>query len=317
MRIIFMGTPEFAVPSLDAAARRHQLLAVVTQPDRRSGRGQKLQFSPVKERALQYQVPIYQPEKANTPGFLEEMAKYEPDAIIVVAFGHKIPKAMLELPSHGCINVHASLLPKYRGAAPIHHAIMNGERVTGVTTMYLSEGWDEGDLILQAEEPILPTDTAGTLHDRLALKGAALLAETLDLLNAGTAPRVPQDHQQATYAPKLSKADAEIDWRQSAENIANFVRGLNPWPTAYTSFHTEMIKVWEALPLGHEGGSPGEIMSISPEGILVAAGEGSLLVKKLQRQGARILDAYDAANGLRLRKGQWFGSKTRDNVKTT
>ncbi|MFY9202438.1 MAG: methionyl-tRNA formyltransferase, partial [Limnochordia bacterium] len=204
MRIIFMGTPEFAVPSLDAAARRHQLLAVVTQPDRRSGRGQKLQFSPVKERALQYQVPIYQPEKVNTPGFLEEMAKYEPDAIIVVAFGHKIPKAMLELPSHGCINVHASLLPKYRGAAPIHHAIMNGERVTGVTTMYLSEGWDEGDLILQAEEPILPTDTAGTLHDRLALKGAALLAETLDLLNAGTAPRVPQDHQQATYAPKLS-----------------------------------------------------------------------------------------------------------------
>ena len=171
MQVVFMGTPEFAVPSLEVVANQHQLLAVVTQPDRKRDRGQKVQFSPVKEAALKYNVPIYQPEKVNTQQFRAVMAQYQPEIIVVVAFGQKIPKALLELPVHGCINVHASLLPKYRGAAPIQYAIINGDQVTGITTMYLSEGWDEGDMILQAEEPILATDTAGTLHDRLAQKG--------------------------------------------------------------------------------------------------------------------------------------------------
>jgi len=307
MQVVFMGTPEFAVPSLEVVANQHQLLAVVTQPDRKRDRGQKVQFSPVKEAALKYNVPIYQPEKVNTQQFRAVMAQYQPEIIVVVAFGQKIPKALLELPVHGCINVHASLLPKYRGAAPIQYAIINGDQVTGITTMYLSEGWDEGDMILQAEEPILATDTAGTLHDRLAQKGAVLLGETLDLISTGNAPRIPQNHEEATYAYKLSKADGEINWQLPAVKIADLVRGLNPWPTAYTFFNAEKIKVWEASPAGQNQGAPGEILAISPDGILVGTGAGSLLLKKLQRQGARILDAHDVANGLRLSIGQKFG----------
>jgi len=306
MRVVFMGTPEFAVPSLEVAFAKHELLAAVTQPDRKRDRGQKVQFSPVKEKALQYNVPVYQPEKVANRRFLEAMVQLKPDVIIVVAFGQKIPKALLELPVYGCINVHASLLPKYRGAAPIQHAIINGDQVTGVTTMYLSEGWDDGDVILQDKEPILPTDTAGTLHDRLARKGAALLDETLSLISAGRAPRVPQDHHQATYAPKLSKSDGAIDWKQPAARIANLVRGLNPWPTAYTFLQSEMIKVWEAEAAGDDESPPGEILAITPEGILVGTGLGTLLLKKLQREGARIHDAYDTANGMRLRVGQKF-----------
>ncbi len=307
MRVIFMGTPEFAVPSLEVVAEEHQLLAVVTQPDRKRGRGQQVRYSPVKKEALKYEVPVHQPEKVNTSQFITAMAEYEPDVIVVVAFGQKIAKPLLELPIHGFINVHASLLPKYRGAAPIQYAIINGDHVTGVTTMYLSEGWDEGDMILQAEEPVLPTDTAGTLHDRLAKSGAALLAETLDLIAAGQAPRIPQEHEHATYAYKLTKSDGEIDWRLPAIKIANLVRGLNPWPTAYTFFDAETIKIWEASPAAQGLYLPGEILAISPEGILVGTGNGSLLLKKLQRQGTRVLDAYDVANGLRLRAGQKFG----------
>ena len=308
MRVVFMGTPEFAVPSLEVTARDHELLAVVTQPDRRRDRGQSIKFSPVKEKALEYGVPVLQPERVGTKAFLAEMEQLKPDVIVVVAFGHKIPKALLELPQHGCINVHASLLPKYRGAAPIQYAIINGDEVTGVTTMYLSEGWDEGDMILKAEEPIYPTDTAGALHDRLAVKGAELLGETLKQIAAGTAPRIPQDHDQATFAYKLEKSHGEIDWNQDAASIHNLVRGLNPWPTAYTYFESRILKIWETEVIEISGGSPGEILEIAPEGIVVGTGKGGLLLKQVQRQGARIMSAYDAANGMRLQIGQYLGA---------
>ena len=308
MRVVFMGTPDFAVPSLEITAKEHELLAVVTQPDRKRDRGQNVKFSPIKDRALAYDVPIYQPEKVSTSEFIALMEQLNPDVIVVVAFGQKIPKALLELPAHGCINVHASLLPQYRGAAPIQYAIINGDQKTGVTTMYLNEGWDEGDMILQAEEPIYPSDTAGTLHDRLAVKGAELLGETLRQIEAGTAPRIPQDHEQATYAYKLEKSDGEIDWNLNAVNIHNLVRGLNPWPTAYTYLGKEMLKLWETEVVGSREYPPGEILEISPQGILVGTPQGGLLLKQVQRQGSRMMAAYDAANGLRMKVGQVLGA---------
>jgi len=308
MRVVFMGTPDFAVPSLEITAKEHELLAVVTQPDRKRDRGQNVKFSPIKDRALAYDVPIYQPEKVSTSEFIALMEQLNPDVIVVVAFGQKIPKALLELPAHGCINVHASLLPQYRGAAPIQYAIINGDQKTGVTTMYLNEGWDEGDMILQAEEPIYPSDTAGTLHDRLAVKGAELLGETLRQIEAGTAPRIPQDHEQATYAYKLEKSDGEIDWNLNAVNIHNLVRGLNPWPTAYTYLGKEMLKLWETEVVSSREYPPGEILEISPQGILVGTPQGGLLLKQVQRQGSRMMAAYDAANGLRMKVGQVLGA---------
>lgn len=313
MRVVFMGTPDFAVPSLEAVMAKHQLAAVVTQPDRRQNRGQKLQYSPVKRIALAYNIPTYQPNRINTEQFYRTLTKLAPDVIVVVAFGQKIPADILELPVHGCINVHASLLPKYRGAAPIQHAIMNGERITGVSTMYLSEGWDEGDIILQLEEPISLTDTASTLHHRLAVKGAAVLAETLEKIALGEAPRIPQNHALATYAPKLEKKDGEIDWKQPAAVLFNYVRGMNPWPTAYTYFQNELIKIW-AAEIGDDAEHyPGKIGDINKDGIIVGTGKGALLLKELQRQGSRRMSAYDIANGLRLKIGQSLGAESDEN----
>jgi len=309
MRIVFMGTPDFAVPSLQVVAEEHELLAVVTQPDRKRDRGQKVQFSPVKQQALAYGVPIFQPEKINSAKFIGTLTELSPEAIVVVAFGQKIPRKILQLPPYGCINVHASLLPQYRGAAPIQYAIMNGDSITGVTTMYLSEEWDAGDIILQSEETILPTDTGATLHDRLASKGAQLLSETLRQIAAGTAPRIPQDHTAATYAYKLTKEDGNINWHLPAVRIANLVRGLNPWPGAYTYYGDEMIKVWHATAAGNDSNPPGLVLDVSPKGIAVGTPNGVVLLHQLQRQCSRVMNAYDLANGLRLKAGQFFHSE--------
>lgn len=308
-----MGTPDFAVPSLEVVMARHQLAAVVTQPDRRKNRGQKLQYSPVKKQALKYNIPIYQPKRIDTDQFYQRLDELAPDIIVVVAFGQKIPADILRLPVHGCINVHASLLPKYRGAAPIQYAIINGEEITGVSTMYLSEGWDEGDIIHQLEEPISLTDTASTLHNRLAVKGAVLLEKTLTKIASGDAPRIPQNHDLATYAPKLEKKDGEIDWQLPAAVLFNHIRGMNPWPTAFTYFQSELIKVWEAEIADDAYHYPGKIKDITKDGISVGTGEGVLLIKQMQRQGARRMSAYDIANGLRLRIGQCLGAELDEN----
>jgi len=286
MRVVFMGTPEFAVPSLEVLLAEHEVVAVVTQPDRRAGRGQQVRFSPIKQVALKHDVPVLQPERVSRPEVMEELAEYKADLFVVVAFGQKIPDRLLTMPRYGCVNVHSSLLPKYRGAAPINAAIVHGDSVTGVTTMYMDSGWDTGDIILQAEETILPRDTAGQLHDRLMIKGAALLAETVQLIAAGQAPRIPQDPEQASFAFKLSKNDSLVDFKDSAINLDRLIRGMNPWPLAYTLVRDEAVKILEAVPRD-EHGTPGEILALDGEGLLVGCGEGSLLLLRVQRPNAK------------------------------
>ncbi len=303
MRIVFMGTPEFAVPSLEILAEQQRVVAVVTQPDKAQGRGQKVGISPIKKLALGLGLPVLQPERVSDPQFIKLMQDFRPDLCVVVAFGQKIPDALLTLPRYGCINLHSSLLPKYRGAAPIHKAIAEGETVTGVTTMYLSSEWDAGDIILQAEEPIYPHDTAGTLHDRLMIKGAQLLAETVRQIEAGTAPRIPQDHSQATYAYKLTKADAYLDFAESAEKLGRLVRAMNPWPTAHTDILGETVKIWEAVPLAGEA-DVGVIADITDTALVVGCGSGLLALEKVQRPGRKMISGRDLANGLRLKVGQ-------------
>lgn len=303
MRIVFMGTPEFAVPSLRVLAEQEEVVAVVTQPDKARGRGHKVSFSPVKQLAVELGIPVLQPERVADPEFIRTMEELKPDLCVVVAFGQKIPDTLLELPRLGCINVHSSLLPKYRGASPINMAIANGDNITGVSTMYLSPEWDAGDVILQAEEPIYPDDTAGTLHDRLMVKGAELLAETVRLIKEGTAPRVPQDHSQATYAFKLKKEDGRLDFQRSAEELSRLVRAMNPWPSAYTEIQGETIKVWEARP--KEGiAQPGELVSVDSDALIVGCGAGLLALEKVQRPGGKVISGRDLANGLRLEAGQ-------------
>lgn len=305
MRILFMGTPEFAVPSLRALVGEHEVLGVVTQPDRRAGRGQRVVFSPVKEVALEYGLPVFQPEKVSDPQVMAELEALGADLFVVVAFGQKIPDRLLAAPTYGCVNVHSSLLPKYRGAAPINAAILHGDDVTGVTTMYLGSGWDDGDIILQAEEPILPRETAGTLHDRLMVKGAELLLETVRQIAQGSAPRIPQDHSKASYAFKLKKEAAQVDFGRTAQTLDRLVRAMNPWPVAWAQIRGETVRIWEAEP-AEEGqkGQPGEILSLSEQGLLVACGSGALFLQSMQRPSGKVLSGLDFANGLRLRVGE-------------
>ncbi|MGE5575950.1 MAG: methionyl-tRNA formyltransferase [Syntrophothermus sp.] len=313
MRVIYMGTPDFAVPCLERLAQSgYDIPAVVTQPDRPRGRGQRPGISPVKASALKLGLPVYQPERVASPDFIVAMGALAPDAIVVVAFGQKIPAPLLELAPSGCINVHASLLPEYRGAAPIHRAIIDGREVTGVTTIYLDEGWDTGDIILQRKVPITYEDTVGTLHDRLAEVGAGLLLETLAAIAHGQAPRIPQDENRASYAFKLSSADAAIPWSRDAGSIYNLVRGMNPWPGAYTWYEGMLLKVWKtsnpaSLPFEAQ---PGEILKTDQDGILVATGRGGLRLIEVQPEGGRRMSGADFARGRRLEIGTAFTVKT-------
>ncbi len=318
MRVVFMGTPEFAVPCLRVVAAEHQLLAIVTQPDSKQGRGQKIRFSPIKEESVKMGIPIYQPVNVKDKEFFASLRELAPEIIVVVAFGQKIPKKILDLPPEGCINVHSSLLPKYRGAAPIQYAIIDGDEETGVTTMYLSKEWDAGDIILQDVEPIFPTDTAGTLHDRLARRGADLLSKTIKQIEAGCAPRVVQNHNAATYAYKLTKDQGEIHWEQPAERLVDFIRGMNPWPGAYTYYQGVLVKVWAVKVVNDPNDQyvsssvqPGEILAITNQGIMVSTARGVLALKELQRQGSKRLSALDFANGIHLQVGHVFKNKVK------
>jgi methionyl-tRNA formyltransferase len=289
MHIVFMGTPDFAVPSLEALLKSgDDVVGVVTQPDRPKGRGQSLTPSSVKLLAERERIPVLQPTKMKDPDFLAALGAWKPDLIVVAAFGRILPPTILSLPPKGCINVHGSLLPKYRGAGPIQWAIINGETETGITTMLMDEGMDTGAMLLQEKMRIEPDDTAGSLSPRLALLGGRLLVETLKLLKAGTLVPQAQDHAQASMAPLLKKEDGVIDWQLPATVLANRIRGLTPWPGAYTFLGEDRVTLYRAVALAERTAeSPGRITAVTKDAIHVATGEGVLAVKDLQPANSR------------------------------
>lgn len=309
MRVIFMGTPDFSVPALKALAEaKHEIAAVVTQPDRPKGRGKKEMPPPIKKTAVSLHIPVFQPLKIKDPGFISLLNNLRPDVIVVVAYGRILPREILELPPYGCINLHASLLPKYRGAAPIHRAIINGEKITGITTMYMDEGLDTGDMILRHTTPIQAEDNAGDIHDRLALLGAQLLVETLDLVEKGQAPRVPQSGP-SSYAPLLATEDEKISWDQPARDIHNQVRGMTPWPGTRTTMGGKVLKIWHTGCLGEDETAylPGQVVSTGQEGIVVQTGSGRVVIKELQLQGAKRLGAAEFLRGTPVPAGTVLG----------
>ena len=297
MRIVFMGTPEFAVPSLEGLIQAgHQVCGVFCQPDKPVGRHQnKLQAPPVKQTAVKHGIPVFQPTKLRDGTALEQLKELDPELIVVAAYGRILPDDILALPPKGCINVHSSLLPKYRGAAPINWAVINGEEETGVTIMYMATQLDAGDIIAQASTPIDSDETVETLHDRLAVLGGELLVKTVADLTAGTASRTPQDESKVTFAPLLSRALSPIDWTRSARDIHNQVRGLVPWPATSTDIlNGETVKVFAVQETGESAGgkAPGTVLSAGKEGIAVACGDGKVLrITELQAPGSRRMSA--------------------------
>lgn len=309
LRIVFMGTPDFAVPSLLALIEeKYNVVAVVTQPDRPKGRRQELTPPPVKVVAQDHNIPVLQPEKLRNPEETQKVLDFKPDLIITAAFGQILPKAILDAPRYGCINVHASLLPKYRGGAPIHHAIINGESVTGVTIMYMVEELDAGDILSQREVPILPADHVGTMHDKLAKVGAELLIETIPALLRGEITPIPQNHEEATFARNIRREDEKIDWNRPAKAIANQVRGLHPWPVAYTIWNGQPLKIWWAQASEENADvPPGTVKRVDEQGIVVATGEGCLVITELQPAGKKRMQVADFVRGRHLQPGERLG----------
>ena len=302
MRIVFMGTPDFSVPALKAIVEAgHQVTAVVTQPDKPKGRGKDVQMTPVKIQALEYGIPVYQPVKVKTPEFVEVLKKEAPDAIVVIAFGQLLSKEILDLPNYGCVNIHASLLPKYRGAAPIQWAVIDGEKETGVTTMYMNEGLDTGDIIDKVVVPIDKKETGGSLFDKLAIEGGKLILKTLIELENGTAVRTPQDDSKSNYAGMINKQLGKIDFNKSANEIERLIRGLNPWPSAYTKMDGKTLKIWDADVDDSENDSvPGTITEVGKDFIRVATGKGSLKILELQLEGKKRMKTRDFLNGAKI-----------------
>lgn len=303
MDLVFLGTPAFAVPTLEAlVAAGHAVRCVVTQPDRPSGRGQSLTASPVKETALRLGLPVYQPERIRRPEAVAALADLQPDAMVVVGYGQIIPQSVIDIPPHGIINVHASLLPKYRGAGPVQWAIANGETRTGVTTMRIDAGLDTGDMLLKAESEIGPDETAAELGARLAAMGAALLVETLQRLESIVPEK--QDPAQATYAPLIKKEDGLIDWRRPAQAIHNRVRGFQPWPGAYTRFRGQQLHVWKSRVAADAPGTPGGLL-LRP--LRAVCGAGTLELLEVQLEGRKRISADAFANGQRISAGDVLG----------
>lgn len=297
LRLLFAGTPEFAVPSLRAALQGGDVLAVLTQPDRPAGRGRQPQASPVKQVALEHALPVLQPENLRDAGAQAQLAAFAPDLLIVVAYGLILPQAVLGIPRFGAWNVHASLLPRWRGAAPIQRAIEAGDAETGICLMQMEKGLDTGPVLLRAATPVSPDDTGGSLHDRLATLGARTLAEGLAHLRSHGAPppAEPQDHALATYAHKLDKTQARLDWRRPAAELARKVRAFSPWPVAEATLDGERLRIHAAVAI--EGrGDPGSVIAAGREGIDVACGEGALRLLTVQRDGGKALAAADFLN---------------------
>ena len=309
LKIVFMGTPDFAVPPLQALHDSgHTVLAVVTQPDRPKGRGRKLTPPPVKKTALQYGYPVLQPETVRTDPFHQQMTQLAPDLYIVAAFGQILPQSLLDIPTIGSINVHASLLPRHRGAAPIQWAIINGDHETGVTTMLMDKGMDTGDMLMMEKTAIGPGETAADLHDRLSVMGARTLIKTLENLQNDTLKRIPQDHEKATYAPMLKKTDGEIDWSMPAQRLECLIRGLTPWPGAYTFSGGMRLKIFNASVLEREiSVPPGTILECFPGELRVATGKWALALQEIQGESGKRLPIDDFLCGCRLPDGTCLG----------
>ena len=328
MRIVFMGTPDFSVPALKALVEAgHQVIAVVTQPDKPKGRGKEVQMTPVKIQAMEYGIPVYQPAKVREASFVEVLKGLEADVYVVIAFGQILPKAVLELPKYGCINIHASLLPKYRGAAPIQWCVIDGERETGITTMMMDVGLDTGDMLEKAVIPIEEKETGGSLHDKLSMAGGDLILSTLKKLEEGTLVRTPQTDEGTCYAKMLTKSLGDIDWNQGAVSIERLIRGLNPWPSAYTMWNGKTIKIWAAdVIAGREaaeflsesgvpaetGTAPGTVVCADKRGLVVCTGGGLLSIRELQMEGKKRMDTPAFLRGYPIPAGDVFVKKESD-----
>ncbi len=310
--VVFMGTPDFAVGTLQALIRsRYQVKAVFCQPDKPKGRGKSLAMPPVKEKAMEAGIAVYQPEKIREERWLAKVEELKPDVIVVVAFGQILPERVLKAAKYGCVNVHASLLPKYRGAAPIQWAVIDAEKVSGVTTMRMDAGLDTGDMILRREVPLDAEETGGSLFDKLSAVGAELLIETLDAISEGRAVYHPQPKESPTpYASMLTKKQGEISWKQPAEKIECLIRGLNPWPSAYTYYRGKMLKIWkaEALPDNPgEKGMPGEAARVTKHSLEIQTGDGFLSIKELQPEGKKRMGIDEFLRGYPVENGEVFG----------
>ncbi|MBQ8412562.1 MAG: methionyl-tRNA formyltransferase [Lachnospiraceae bacterium] len=308
MKIVYMGTPDFAVYGLESIIKAgHDVVAVITQPDKAKGRSKALIPTPVKACAMEHNIPVYQPEKVRDEETVELLRNIAPDAIVVAAYGQILPESILNIPPYGCINIHASLLPKYRGAAPIEWSIVNGETVTGVTTMYMEKGLDTGDMIEKVEVPIEKDDTGATLHDKLAVAGAGLIISTLEAIEAGTAERTKQNHEESCYASMLSKELGNIDFTKDAVSIERLIRGLNPWPCAYTTLDGKSIKIYKA-DVVEKSGTPGEIIEVTKKNFTIACGKDALLIRSLQPEGKKPMDTVAFLNGNKIEVGMSVNS---------
>ncbi|MCT4687366.1 methionyl-tRNA formyltransferase [Vallitalea sp.] len=311
MKVVFMGTPDFSVPTLQELINsEHEVVAVVTKPDKPKGRGNKVLFTPIKEVAISNDIDVYQPQKLSEKDFVEAMEHINPDVIVVIAFGKILPKRILDLPKYGCINVHASLLPKYRGAGPIQWSIINGEAETGITTMYMDVGLDTGDMLLKEAVKIEDTDTGGSLHDKLSNIGAKLLIKTLKEVQNNTINRVKQNSDESTYAPMLEKSLGNINWENEAYKIELLIRGLNPWPSAYTYLGNKILKIWAGKIIEHSyDGKHGEIVDILKDGFIVKCKKQCILIKEVQLQGKKRMSADAFLRGYKLEVGEILGRR--------
>lgn len=310
MRVIFMGTPDFATETLEEIVKAgHEVVGVVTQPDKPKGRGKTMMPTPVKETALKYNLPVYQPRKVREPEFVELLRSLKPDVMVVAAFGQIITKEILEMPKYGCINVHASLLPAYRGAAPIQWAVINGDKESGVTIMQMDEGIDTGDMIEKAVVPIAEDETGGSLFDKLSHTGAKLCVKVLKDLEEGTAVGEKQPEESTTpYAKMIDKKMGEVDWKKSAKEIEQLIRGLNPWPSAYTKVHGKTLKLWKAKVLLETSQmKPGQIVKVTKDSLAVQTGQGMLEIQELQLEGKKRMDTSSFLRGYALAEGESLG----------
>lgn len=309
MKIVFMGTPDFAAGALKSLIEAgHEITAVVTQPDKAKGRSQELLPPPVKVVALEHGIPVLQPVRIKRPEEVEKLKQYPADIYVVAAFGQLLSQEILDIPEFGCLNIHASLLPKYRGASPIQHVIIDGEEKTGITIMQMDAGLDTGDMLYQKEIVISPKDTYASLHDKLMVLGGEAIVEALPLLGQGKLVPRKQEDALSCYAHLIDKTMGELDFTKSAEILDRLIRGLNPWPSAYTTYHGKQLKVWEAEPVkSPKAGKPGEILAVEKDAVLVAAGSGALRITSLQLSGKKRMSAHDFLLGVRMTPGEILG----------
>lgn len=309
MKIVFMGTPDFAAGALEALVLAgHEITLVVTQPDKPKGRSSELMPSPVKVCALKHQLTVMQPVKIKTPEAIGELKQYEADVYVVAAFGQILSQEILDLPKYGCLNIHASLLPKYRGASPIQHAIMGGDEMTGVTIMQMDAGIDTGDMLYQKEVAILPEDNYESLHDKLMVLGGEAIVEALRLLEQGKLTAKKQENEKSCYAPLIRKEMGKIDFNRDALELDRRIRAMTPWPSAYTGYKGKQLKIWKAIPVETlvEEAVPGEVLFVDKESVTVACGKGALEITELQLEGKKRMTTHDFLLGVKLQAGERF-----------